>query len=163
VGLVVVLALPYAFAGPRIILDDWFFLRNAHFDGAFSAGGARQLMGRPGAWLLYAFQFGIVGRRPLALYVLQTAANAAVAVALFRRRCLTAPILASLLALALVTEWLWSHRLYPDVHRADLGVLFPIHFGSGISSFPAAAVVLSIVGAIGVTLGVYRRDRLVLT
>ena len=38
------------------------------------------------------------------------------------------------LALALVTEWLWSHRLYPDVHRADLGVLFPIHFGSGISS-----------------------------
>src|SRR5207249_9587137 len=73
VALVVALALPYALAGPRIILDDWFFLRNAHFDGAFSAGGARQLMGRPGAWLLYAFQFGVIGRRPRALYVLQTA------------------------------------------------------------------------------------------
>ena len=250
VGLVVALALPYALAGPRIILDDWFFLRNAHFDGAFSAGGARQLMGRPGAWLLYAFQFGVIGRRPLALYVLQTAANAAVAVALFaaarrfvdrsvafaiaavwvvlpnhsslsrwfstfpavvalllvliglvvldtgrrpwvatacfvaaavsyeavipaamavlvvvplaRRRRLDAQVLGGLLALALVTEWLWTHRLYPDVHRADLGLLFPIHFGSGIAAFPAAAVVLSLAGAVGLVLGIYRKDRLVL-
>ena len=244
VGLVVALALPYALAGPRIILDDWFFLRNAHFDGAFSAGGARQLMGRPGAWLVYAFQFGIVGRRPLALYVLQTAANAAVAVALlvaarrfldrgvafavaavwvalpnhsslsrwfstlpavvalllvligllvldtgrrpwlatacfaaaavsyeavipaamaalvvvplFRRRRLDAQILGSLLALALITEWLWSHRLYPDVHRADLGVLFPIHFGPGIASVLPAGVVLAMVAAVGITVALVR-------
>jgi hypothetical protein len=244
VVLVVALAVPYALSGPRLILDDWFFLRNAHFDGAFSAGGARQLAGRPGSWLLYAFQFGVVGRRPMALYALQTAANAAVAVALFaaarrfvsrrlalavavvwvllpnhaslsrwfstfpavvalvlvlvgiivldagrrpwlaiccfaaaalcyeavipaamlalvavsvaRRRRVGADVLAGLLVLALITQWAWMHRLYPEVKRAKLGVLFPIHFGTGIAASTAAGVALALVAGVALTVALVR-------
>ena len=245
VGLVVALAVPYALAGPRLILDDWFFLRNAHFDGALSAGGARQLAGRPGAWLLYAFQFGVIGRRPMALYALQTLANAAVAVALFaaarrfvhrgvalgiaagwvllpnhaslsrwfstfpavvalllvligvilldgdqrrpwlaigcfgvaalcyeaviptamfvlvvvpvvRRRRLGAETLAGLLALAVITEWVWTHRLYPDTHPAGFDVLFPIHFGSGIAASGVGSVVLALVAGVAITAAISR-------
>ncbi len=238
--LVAALAIPYALAGPRLILDDWFFLRNAHFDGVFSAGGSRQLGGRPGAWLLYAVQFGMIGRRPMALYALQTVANAAVAVAVFaaarrfvdrhlaiavaavcvllpnhaslsrwfstfpavvalllvligvvvldadrrrawlavvcfaaaalcyeavippamfalvavpvvRRRRLGAENLAGLLALAVVTEWVWTHRLYPDTHPASFAVPFPIHFGSGIAASGVGSVVLALVAGAAIT------------
>jgi hypothetical protein len=37
VALVGLRALPYAPLGPDHLLDDWFSLRNAHFDGAFAA------------------------------------------------------------------------------------------------------------------------------
>jgi hypothetical protein len=83
VALTAALAAPYALAGTNFILDDWFALRNAMFDGALAAGGHNQALARPGAWLIYGFTFGLIGNHPLPMYLLQTAVNAAVAVALF--------------------------------------------------------------------------------
>jgi hypothetical protein len=238
VGLVAALALPYALAGPRLLIDDWHFLRNAHFDGIFAAGGGRQLIARPVAWLIYAVQFGVIGRHPMVLYVLQTAANAGVAVALFclarrflardvalgvavawvllpnhsslsrwfatlpavlglllvilgallldrelpwpaiscfavaaltyealipvagfalisvtllRRRRIGAEVLAGLLVLACITQWVWTHRIYPVTVPADFTRLLPIHFGSGIASGRPAAALLSVIAGIAVT------------
>ena len=82
-ALSLLLAVPYALMGANFILDDWWALRNAAFDGAFAAGGPDQLVARPGAWLIYALEFGLLGRHPLAVYVLQSVLNAGVAVLLF--------------------------------------------------------------------------------
>lgn len=82
VSLVALLSGPLAVAGPNFILDDWFALSNAAFDGPLRAGGDDQLLARPGAWLVYALEFGLIGRHPLPIYLLQTVANAAVAVVL---------------------------------------------------------------------------------
>ena len=97
-ALTAVLALPYALAGTNFILDDWFAVRNAMFQGAFAAGGHNQLLARPGAWLTYGLTFGLIGPHPLPIYLLQTAVNAAVAVALFvalRRFVPTTPAFAA--------------------------------------------------------------------
>src|SRR5262249_38464127 len=83
VALTAALAAPYALAGTNFVLDDWFALRNAMFDGAMSAGGHNQFLAGPGAWLTYGLTFGLIGNHPLPIYLLQTAVNAAVAVALF--------------------------------------------------------------------------------
>ena len=80
--LALLVAVPYALAGPNFILDDWYTLRNAHFDGAFAAAGPEQTLARPGAWLVYAFEFGVLGRRPLLVYVVQVSLNLGAAVAL---------------------------------------------------------------------------------
>src|SRR5204863_3822127 len=80
VALVVVLAIPFAVMGPRFILDDWFTLYWRRFDGVLWTGGHGQLRARPGAWLTFLVEFGLIGRHPLAIYLLQTALNAAIAV-----------------------------------------------------------------------------------
>ena len=82
-ALTAVMALPYALAGPNFILDDWYALRNAMFDGAFAAGGHNQALARPGAWVVYGLTFGLIGNHPLPIYLLQTLVNGATAVALF--------------------------------------------------------------------------------
>ena len=101
-GLIVVLALPYALAGPNFHADDWVFVRNARFDGVLGAAGPRQV-GRPGATLVYGLTFGAIGAHPLAIQLVQVllwivAAGAAL-IAL--RRFLVAPT-----ALAVVLVWL---------------------------------------------------------
>lgn len=87
------MAVPYALAGPNFILDDWFPLRNAHFDGVLAASGPDLARARPGVWLIYAFEFGLLGRHPMAIYLVQTALNVAVAVAILvlARRFLSRP------------------------------------------------------------------------
>ena len=50
--------LPYAVHGGGFVLDDWFSLSRAHFDGAFGAAGPDQELARPGAWVVYALVFG---------------------------------------------------------------------------------------------------------
>lgn len=85
-GLVVLtglVALPYALLGPGFILDDWFTLRNAHFDGAWSAAGDDQRLARPGAWIVYALVFGPLGDSPFAVFVFQVVVAAASAVLLY--------------------------------------------------------------------------------
>ncbi|MEY2417934.1 MAG: hypothetical protein QOG90_614 [Actinomycetota bacterium] len=97
-ALTAAMALPYAVAGPNFILDDWFALRNAMFEGAWAAAGHNQQVARPGAWVVYGLTFGFVGNHPLAIFVLQTAVTAAVAVALFfvvRRFVAFAPAVAT--------------------------------------------------------------------
>ncbi|MGQ0616208.1 MAG: hypothetical protein ACT4PW_04335 [Acidimicrobiia bacterium] len=85
-AVVLALQVPYAVLGPNLLADDWVWLRNAHFGSWTEAGGFRQ-HGRPGAFVLYAVTFGLVGPHPLALYAVQSAllVGAALAVlALFR-------------------------------------------------------------------------------
>ncbi|MCU1450516.1 MAG: hypothetical protein JWP02_2686 [Acidimicrobiales bacterium] len=82
-ALVVVLAVPFAVMGPKFILDDWFTLYWRRFDGILWTGGHGQLRARPGAWFTFLVEYGLIGPHPLAVYALQTALNAAIAVSLF--------------------------------------------------------------------------------
>jgi hypothetical protein len=83
-GLVGVLALPYAVLGVGWVLDDWFALRNVHFDGAVAAAGREQWLARPGQGAVYALTFGLIGAHPLAMYAVQVSLAAITAVLLFR-------------------------------------------------------------------------------
>ncbi len=60
VAVVAVLAVPHLLAGPEIMADDWMWIRNGEFLGWWDAGGSRQA-GRPGAFVLYALTFGLIG------------------------------------------------------------------------------------------------------
>ena len=83
VVLVATLAVPYALLGPNFVLDDWYLLRNARFDGALAGGGRDITLARPGQWVVYVLEFGILGRHPLPIYLVQVAVRATVVVALF--------------------------------------------------------------------------------
>ncbi|MDQ1373802.1 MAG: hypothetical protein QOJ09_1140 [Actinomycetota bacterium] len=76
-------AVPYAVMGPNLLLDDWFTLSYRVRDGVLWTGGRGQLAARPGAFVLYGLQYGLVGPHPLALYAIQAAVGAATAVLLF--------------------------------------------------------------------------------
>jgi len=84
----------YASLGTGFVLDDWYTLRNAHFDGALAAAGEDQRLARPGAWLVYAVVFGVIGPHPAVVLVLQGAVVAATAVllVLVLRRFLPSPL-----------------------------------------------------------------------
>ena len=75
-GLSLLASLLYAVLGTGYVLDDWFTLRYAHFDGAWAAAGPDQHTARPGAAVVYAVVFGI-GRHPLAVLAIQAAIGAA--------------------------------------------------------------------------------------
>jgi hypothetical protein len=72
----------YAVLGTGYVLDDWFTLRNAHFQGAWASAGAAQQQARPGAAVVYAVVFGIVGRHPLVVLGIQAVIGASTAVVL---------------------------------------------------------------------------------
>ena len=69
-GVVALLGLPHLVLGPDITADDWVWVRNGEFLGWWDAGGTRQV-GRPGAFALYAFVFGLGGPHPLLHAVVQ--------------------------------------------------------------------------------------------
>jgi hypothetical protein len=98
----VIVAIPYLVAGPHFLADDYVWLRNAHFDGWWNAGGPR-VAGRPGGWLVAALTFGAVGAHPAVLYVVQTVLRVIAAVLL--RRCL-AEFMAARYALAVTLVWI---------------------------------------------------------
>lgn len=77
------LSVPYAAMGPGLFMDDWWVLRNIRFDGVWAGAGHRQALARPGAWLLFNVEFGVIGRHPLLLYGVMVAVNVGVTVALF--------------------------------------------------------------------------------
>src|SRR5581483_10393287 len=83
-ALALAVAVPFALRGPGFILDDWFTLYFRRFQGVLWAGGHGQLAARPGAWLTYLLEFGLIGAHPQAIYAIQTLLNVAIAVALFR-------------------------------------------------------------------------------
>lgn len=92
----------YAVLGVGFVLDDWFTIRNAHFDGAWAAAGADQNLARPGAALVYALVFGPLGTHPLAVLALQASIGVGTALLLLDllRRYLPAE-------LALAATLLW--------------------------------------------------------
>lgn len=79
----IALAIPYAVLGPNFLLDDWWTLYFREQDGVVWSGGRGQLRARPGAWLVFLVQYGLIGAHPLLLYLLQTLVVAAVAVLIF--------------------------------------------------------------------------------
>lgn len=83
-ALVLLTALPYAVLGAGFVLDDWFALGHAHFDGAFMAAGHEQWLARPGQGLVYFLTFGLVGEHPFVHYAIQIALSAVAAVLIYR-------------------------------------------------------------------------------
>ena len=73
------------------MLDDWFALANARFDGWWMAAGADQWRARPGAGAVYAVVFGVIGRRPTVAFALQLVLVVAVAFSLQRLLCTFVP------------------------------------------------------------------------
>lgn len=73
----------YGVLGTDFVLDDWFTLRNAHFDGVWAAAGKDQAVARPGARLVYAAVFGLIGRHPLPVLVVQALVAGATATVFF--------------------------------------------------------------------------------
>lgn len=96
--------MPYAVLGPGYVLDDWFALANARFDGWWMAAGRDQWFARPGAGVVYAVVFGAVGRHPLVALAMSTGLVAAAAVLL--RRLLVAVRLPDGMAAATAAVWL---------------------------------------------------------
>jgi hypothetical protein len=99
------LSLPYALAGPGIVLDDWFTLWWGWRDGVWRAAGSTQGRARPVGALVYDLQYGVIGPHPLVWLAFQTIVTALSAVLLFRvlRR-----FLPSLPAAAVAAVWLLS-------------------------------------------------------
>ena len=94
-------ALTYLAGGVGYVLDDWWLLRNADVDGAWAAAGEHAYP-RPGGWLLWAFQFGVLGVHPAWSIVLLTVINVAAAVQLHRVLLLVVPE-----SIAHLTALLW--------------------------------------------------------
>jgi hypothetical protein len=84
----VAVGIPYLVRGPGYILDDWFTLYWRWTRGVFGTAGPGQLRSRPGAWLTYLIEFGLVGRHPLvaALMLLAVASATAALLYLVARR-----------------------------------------------------------------------------
>lgn len=102
VGTAAAIAIGYLVLGTGPVLDDWFGLRNAHFDGALRAAGSDQIHARPVAALVYAFVFGVLGRSTVATVLLMALVNAGSALLLARLlRRVCEP------AVALAAAWLW--------------------------------------------------------
>jgi hypothetical protein len=70
--------------GAGFVLDDWFTLRNGHFDGAWAAAGDAQAAARPGSYPVDALVFGLFGQHPLPGILLLAAVNGTTAVLTFR-------------------------------------------------------------------------------
>lgn len=83
VGFAALVAVPFALFGPGMILDDWYIQRDAAFGGVFSAGDPDLLRARPGAWLVYALDFGALGAHPLPRYLIQAGLNLVVVALLY--------------------------------------------------------------------------------
>src|SRR5438309_1567736 len=81
VVLVLALGIPYAVMGPKFILDDWFTIDWRSRLGLLHTSD--QMQSRPGAWLTFVAEFGLIGRHPLVIHLVQVALSAAIAVLLF--------------------------------------------------------------------------------
>lgn len=119
----VLVTVPYLLAGPQLLADDWFWLRNAAFDGWWHAGGGR-VDGRPGGQLMAAFGFGLIGAHPLVLVLALLAFRVAAVVSL--RRAL-ASFLDAPIALAIVLVWIVvPNHLALEMWSSSLGAPFAL-------------------------------------
>lgn len=84
VGLIVASTAVHLVRGAGYVLDDWFLVRNAAFDGAWGAGGVEQGAARPGSVPIFALVFGAFGTHPLPGFLLLAAINSVTAVLTYR-------------------------------------------------------------------------------
>lgn len=125
----------YAVLGVGFVLDDWYAIGNARFDGAWMAAGPDRIPARPGGAVVYAFVFGPLGDHPSAVLGLQALVGA-----------LTAVCLLALLRRFLPGELAFAATL--------LWVVFPNHTSTEVwaaASNIALAVLLAVVGALLLT------------
>lgn len=104
VAVAAVVAAPAAVRGPQYVLDDWFLLANARFDGWWRALPADLFRARPGSGVVYALTIGLLGRHPMVAFVVQAALVLLAAVLL---RTLLVRFLGDPLATATALVWLW--------------------------------------------------------
>ena len=65
IGIPLASAGAFLLLGAGYVLDDWYVLRNAQFDGAWAAGGDETGLARPGSIVVFALVFGIFEQHPL--------------------------------------------------------------------------------------------------
>lgn len=116
---------PYAAAGPGFFIDDWFTLRNAEVLGWWRSAGPDQWAARPGASLVYALTFGLIGRQPLLHFALAAAIVTATAVIIHHvGRRLLPPLPAFCLALLwLLVPNHTSLEMWPSALNIALALL----------------------------------------
>lgn len=140
--------MPVAVRGPDYVLDDWFALANAHFDGWWRAIGGELVRARPGSGVVYAVVFGLVGRHPLVALAVQVAIAAATAVAL---RALLRRFVPEREALAIAALWvlLPNHAslLYWTTGSALTVALFLLLVGFGLLADDRPLVAAFVLGA----------------
>ncbi len=84
-GLVLARALVYAVLGVNFVLDDWSLEYQRAVAGTWSSvpTGQDLVHARPGAWLTFTLLHGIVGPHPLVQFLVLTAINVGVVLALY--------------------------------------------------------------------------------
>jgi len=119
------LSVPYLVAGPGNFVDDWFALRNAVTGEWWEAAGSGQWRARPGAGVVYALIFGLVGARPLIHALLAAALVVATAVLLARvlRRFVDPGVALAVAALWLVVPNHTSLEVWPSALNIALSLL----------------------------------------
>jgi hypothetical protein len=110
-GLVVAVftsTIAYLRMGAGFVLDDWYMISHARFDGAWRAVAPDVAAARPGQLPIYALTFGLFGRHPLPTILIMAALNAATAVLTYRllRRLIGGGMAATA---AFLWAWLPTH------------------------------------------------------
>lgn len=93
----ILVRLPYGIQGPGFMLDDYFTLWWRRTVGLWGTAGPGQLAARPGAWLSYVIEFGVVGRHPLIAYLVLSGFGVAATLMLYRCLLNFVPVGSSLL------------------------------------------------------------------
>jgi hypothetical protein len=83
-ALVLLVRVPTLLRRPGFVLDDWVALRDARADGVLALAGDADRAGRPGAAVVDALVFGVIGRHALVVLALLVTIGACTAVLLHR-------------------------------------------------------------------------------
>jgi hypothetical protein len=94
----------YLAMGAGFVLDDWWVLRNAHFDGTWGAEGTGPAAARPAARLVYAVMAGGFGRHPLPAIASMALLNVASALLAYG---LLARVVPRRVAATAAVLWVW--------------------------------------------------------
>jgi hypothetical protein len=142
-GLVLIVRIPALLRRPGFVLDDWVALRDARADGILGVAGGSDRAGRPGAALVDAVVFGVIGQRALVVLALLVGISAVTAVLLHR---LARRYLSPTLAFAAAACW----------------VALPNHMATEVwaSEAPSAVAAAALVGGlvlVGSTRDTWRR------
>ena len=132
--------------GAGFVLDDWFLVRNAVFDGALHVANPDLAAARPGTTVVYGLSFGVFPRSPAAVFALQSGllVLAGVLTYLLLRRFVPSLIAASVVALWAIVPNHMSLEVWGSVLVADASLVLllvgalllgqrPISGGSGCS------------------------------
>jgi hypothetical protein len=141
--------LVHALRGPNFVLDDWFTVEHATFDGVARAAGSSQMLARPGTVVAYGATFGVFGDHPLPIYLVLSAlglVNVGLLYALLRR-FLELPLAAASVAVWVVLPNHMSLEIWPSTANIVLGLTLAL-LGAWLVARPAPSGVAE-VGSIG--------------